>query len=54
MHLVRHFGDKWSATEPILNEINSKVVNFRTENQKLALKLNTVMKNIETDISIAK
>jgi len=51
--IVNDFGKKWSHLEPHLNLAHSKMLNFKSENDKILIKLDAIMKSIETHINIA-
>ena len=51
--IVNDFGEKWAQLEPLLNLAHSKTLNFKSENDKILIKLDAIMKAIETHINIA-
>ena len=51
--IVNNFGEKWAQLEPPLNLAHSKILNFKSENDKILIKLDAIMKAIETHINIA-
>ena len=51
--IVNNFGEKWAQLEPPLNLAHSKILNFKSENDKILIKLDAIMKSIETHINIA-
>ena len=50
---VSNFGEKWAEIEPLLNLAHSKILNFKSENGRILIKLDAIMKAIESHINMA-